>query len=477
MFRRALGFGLLVLVFWVWGSREAVAQQPQVPTGDQLDQLVAPIALYPDTLLAQICAASTDPQQILDADNWLKQNKNLTGQNLINAAQAQKFDPAFVSLVGFPSVLDMMAAHIDDYAALGAAFKANQQTVMDSIQKLRQAAYASGALDTNEYQKVSTQTQGNTQVIVVQPANPQVVYVPQYNPQQVYSQQQQAPPPAQASSGASTGDVVAASLLSFGLGIAIGALIANNNQPYGWGGWGWGWGRGGMYYHNSVFIVNNRYVCPHPYYRPRPVPYNRPIYARPPTNWNSRPYYRPPPSGYRPYGPNNPAYRPGGRPPAPTPYRPAAGYRPPAPVYGNNRAATGNYNATRNPTTGAGATRPATGNVGATRPATGNVGATRPATPATPTTRPATPSTGNVGASRPAPGNADRPSGNQYAGFQQQGNRQTQTQRPQTQQQLSGGKQGAFGGSGSSGASERQASNRGKQSSGGGGSKAGGRQR
>src|SRR5215469_2746324 len=119
----------------------------QVPTGDQLDQLVAPIALYPDTLLAQICAASTDPQQVLDADNWLKQNKSLQGQALINAAQAQKFDPAFISLVSFPQVLDMMAAHIDDFAALGSAFKANQQTVMDSIQRLRQAAYSSGALD------------------------------------------------------------------------------------------------------------------------------------------------------------------------------------------------------------------------------------------------------------------------------------------------------------------------------------------
>src|SRR5215469_8487562 len=123
MFRRALIFALLVPVFWVWGSRETVAQQPAIPTGDQLDQLVAPIALYPDTLLAQISAASTDPQQILDADNWLKQNKSLQGQALIDAARNQGFDPAFISLVSFPQVLDMMAAHIDDFAALGSAFK------------------------------------------------------------------------------------------------------------------------------------------------------------------------------------------------------------------------------------------------------------------------------------------------------------------------------------------------------------------
>jgi len=406
----------------------------QVPTGDQLDQLVAPIALYPDTLLAQICAASTDPQQVLDANNWLKQNKSLQGQPLIDAAKKQGFDPAFISLVSFPSVLDMMAAHIDDYSALGAAFKADQKTVMDSIQKLRQAAYASGALDSNEYQKVSTQTEGNTQVIVVQPANPQVVYVPQYQPQQVYSQTQQAPPPAQAGGGASTGDVVAASLLSFGLGIGIGALIANNNQPYGWG--GWGWHGGGMYVHNNVFVVNNRYASPRPYYRPGPVNYNRPVYARPPTNWAARPYYRPPPAGYRTYAPNSPGYRAGYRPPA-TPYRAPAGYRAPAPVYGANRTAPAN--------------------VGANRPATENLGANRSTTP----------STGNVGVSRPA--------GNQYAGFQQGGENRPQQQ--QVQRESSGGREGAFGGGNNSGASERQASNRGRESSGGGREHAGGRRR
>src|ERR1700739_918780 len=112
MFRRALLFVLVVPIFWV-GTREAVAQQPSVPTGDQLDQLVAPVALYPDALLAQICAASTDPQQILDADNWLHQNSGLSGQALTDAAQQQGFDPAFIALVSFPQVLDMMAQNID----------------------------------------------------------------------------------------------------------------------------------------------------------------------------------------------------------------------------------------------------------------------------------------------------------------------------------------------------------------------------
>src|ERR1700733_12857961 len=286
-----------------------MAQAQDVPSGDQLEQLLAPIALYPDTLLAQICAASGDPQQIIDADNWVKQNGNLSGPALTDAAQQQGFDPAFISLVTFPSVLDAMANNIDDYAAIGAAFKADQASVMSAIQTLRQQAYASGALDSNEYQNVSVEQQDGAQVVVVQPANPQVIYVPQYQPQQVYV------------SGPSQSDVVAASLLSFGAGVAIGALI-NTSQPWGWSAWGWGWGGGGMYYHRNVWNYHRVYVSPHPYYRPRPPVYGRPIYARPPPNWNQRPGYRPPPPGFRP-----PVYRPppgGGRPPGG-----GGGYRPP----------------------------------------------------------------------------------------------------------------------------------------------------
>lgn len=408
---------------WVSGG---VSQAQAVPTGDQLTQLVAPIALYPDTLLAQICAASTDPQQIIDADNWLKQNPGLQGQALQDAALKGGFDPAFVSLVTFPQVLDMMAAHIDDYAALGAAFRANQQTVMSAIQVLRQQAYASGALDSNEYQTVSVQQDGNTKVVVVQPANPQVVYVPQYVPQQVYV------------SGPSTGDVVAASLISFGAGIAIGALI-NNNQPWGWGGWGWGWGGRGVIVHNNVWVYNNRYRSRYPPYRPRPPVYGRPIYARPPNNWNNRPGYRPPPPGYRPNGPNKPGYRPppnngGGRPP-----NPGNGGRPPGGNVGTRPP--GNGNGGRPPGSGGGTRPPAT-----TRPA--------PTPRPTPTTRPG-PTPANRPATRPAPGGA-------FSGHPQGGAKPAQRPQPQT-----GGRPGGFGGS-NNGAAVRQASNRGRASAGGG---------
>jgi hypothetical protein len=314
---------LLVSAIGLWSvgvpSRDAYAQNAS-PTPDQLDQLLAPIALYPDQLVAQICTASTDPQQILDADNWLHQNSGLNGQALTDAAQRQGFDPAFLALINFPQVLDMMAQNIDNYAAIGQAFAASQATVMQAIQRLRQQAYASGALDSNQYQTVQVQSQGASQVIVIQPASPQVVYVPQYNPQVVYQQP-------------STAAVVTASLLSFGAGIALGAWISNNSYPWGWGGWGWNWGRSTVIVHNNYWVVNNRYRPPYPSYHYRPPVYNRPVYVRPPNNWHDRPYYRPPAGGrppapgYRP--PSNPAPRPS--PPANRPAPEQPSHRPPSP--------------------------------------------------------------------------------------------------------------------------------------------------
>ncbi len=359
MVRSAL-VAALIACLWPFGS---MSYAQSVPTEEQLNQLLAPIALYPDTLLAQICAASTDPQQVLDANNWVKQNANLQGQALTDAAQRQGFDPAFISLVSFPAVLDAMAIHIDDYAALGAAFKANQASVMSAIQALRQQAYASGALDSNQYQNVAVEQQNGAQVVVIQPANPQVIYVPMYQPQQVYV------------SAPSQSDVVAASLLSFGAGIAIGALI-NSNQPWGWSSWGWGWGGGGMYYHRSVWHYHNVYVSPRPYYRPRPPAYGPPIYARPPPNWNQRPGYRPPPPGFRP-----PVYRPppsGGKPPGGKPPggEPPGGKPPGKPPAGKPPGGGGGY---KPPSGSNGGNRPP-GNSGGTRPP-GNVGVTRPAAP------------------------------------------------------------------------------------------------
>jgi len=371
-------FALSLLLFHDSGGM--LYSQTAVPTPQELDQLLAPIALYPDTLLAQITTAATIPQEILDVDNWLRQNSGLSGDALQNAAQQQGFDPAFVALVSFPQILDMMAQNIDDYAAIGAAFAANQASVMDSIQRLRAQAYAAGALQSNQQQQVLTQNQGGQQVIVIQPANPQVVYVPTYDPTVVYTRP-------------STGAIVTGTLLTFGAGIAIGALISSH-QPWGWGGWGWNWGhRTVIVNHNTWFAHNNYYRPPRYTYRPRPVPYSyRPGYHG---NWSYRPpNYRPPvggrPPNYRPPAPpvnrpptnRPPNYRPptNSRPPATRPpsYRPPAETRPP-----NNPPSPPNRPPANPPPA---ANRPSTPN---NRPPSGNrpPSQNRPA----PATRPAPP--------------------------------------------------------------------------------------
>ena len=163
------------------------AQAAPPPTPQQLDQLLAPIALYPDSLLAQITTASTNPQEILDVNNWLSQNQNLSLSQLTAAAQQQGFDPAFIALVGFPQVLGMMAENIDDYAAIGAAVTANQDEVSASIQRLRAQAYAAGSLRSTPQQQVEVQQNAGQPIYVIQPVNPQVVYVPQYNLTVVYA--------------------------------------------------------------------------------------------------------------------------------------------------------------------------------------------------------------------------------------------------------------------------------------------------
>ena len=222
---------LVVVLVALQAFQPLLTAQSASLTPQQLDQLLSPIALYPDSLLSQIMTASTNPQEIIDVDNWLAANPSLTGTALTDAAQQQGFDPAFIALVNFPQVLDMMAQHVDDYAAIGNAFAADQAGVTDSIQRLRAQAYAGGSLRSNEQQTVTVQQAGGQTIYVIQPANPQVVYVPQYDPSLVY-----AP---------STGSVVAASLLSFGAGIGLGALFTSS-QPWGWGGWGScsrGWSR------------------------------------------------------------------------------------------------------------------------------------------------------------------------------------------------------------------------------------------
>ncbi|HEY7026946.1 MAG TPA: DUF3300 domain-containing protein [Gemmatimonadales bacterium] len=227
-----------------------------------MDKLMAPIALYPDALLAQVLTAATSPDQVTEFQKWLGNEKS-TGSDLQQAAMDAGFDAAFASLAIFPETVKMLADNMDWTKEIGTAYLSSKDQVMASVQRLRAQAEAKGNLKTNEQQKVTTTTEGGTQTIVIEPANPQVVYVPQYDPQVIYVQQ--APPPS------SSGNAAAAAILGFGLGIAIGAAI--NNDYYGWGAWGCGWHGGGVYYHHTTWVVPVRprypYVRPVPGYRPR----------------------------------------------------------------------------------------------------------------------------------------------------------------------------------------------------------------
>jgi len=144
----------------------------------QLDDLVAPIALYPDNLLSQILAASTYPIEVVEAQQWLQQNRNLKGQQLLDAAKQQNWDPSVQALVVFPDVLTRLNQDIRWTTDLGNAFLAQQADVMHAVQDMRAKAQANGKLQTTPQETVTTQTQNGQSAIVIQPPDPEVVYVP-----------------------------------------------------------------------------------------------------------------------------------------------------------------------------------------------------------------------------------------------------------------------------------------------------------
>jgi hypothetical protein len=197
-----------------------------------LDDLVAPIALYPDQLLAQVLTASTSPQEVLDGGNWIIQNQNLKGDALINAAKTAGFGPSMQYLMNFPQVVDNMCQEMDWTTQLGQAFQSDQKGVMEAVQRKRGQAQKTGNLVSSPQMTVVSKTDSGRQYVEITPANPKVVYVPQYNPVTIYNTQA-APAPAQPtttlvnqSSGVNTGTAVGIGLLSFGVGMAVGAPSA-----------------------------------------------------------------------------------------------------------------------------------------------------------------------------------------------------------------------------------------------------------
>jgi hypothetical protein len=221
----------------------APAEAAKIPN-DQLDSLVAPIALYPDPLLSQTLVASTYPLEIIQLQQWLEKNKGLKDKALADAVQKQGWDPSIQAMAQFPDVVKQLAENIKWTTDLGNAFLAQQSDVMDAVQRMRKKAQDKGNLKTTEQQKVETKVVENKQVIVVQQASPEVVYVPSYNPTVVYGAPVYAYPPI---AYPPPGYYAAGMALSFGVGVAMGAA-------WGGGGWGWGCGWGG---NNDITVNRN----------------------------------------------------------------------------------------------------------------------------------------------------------------------------------------------------------------------------
>lgn len=224
---------------------QAASAEPAAPeiSPEQLDSLVAPIALYPDPLLAQTLVASTYPLEIVQLQQWLAKNPDLKDEALADAVAKQPWDPSIQSMAAIPEVVKRLADDIQWTTDLGNAFLAQQGDVMDAVQRMRKKAQDNGALESNEQQKVETKVVEEKTVIVVEPANPEVIYVPSYSPVVVYGPAIYPYPPIYYPVYPP-----GAAFVSFSFGVMVGAAF--------WGGSCCGCGWGG----NDVNInVNNNF--------------------------------------------------------------------------------------------------------------------------------------------------------------------------------------------------------------------------
>jgi hypothetical protein len=217
---------------------EAAQQTPE-----QLQQLVAPIALYPDALVAQILAAATYPAEVVEADRWMQQHSDLKGKKLADEVNKQSWDPSVKALAQFPSVLANMDKNLSWTSSLGDAYVNQPQDVMNAVQVMRGRAQGAGNLKSTSQENVTTQGQN----IVIEPVNPDVVYVPEYDPWLVYG----APLGVWPGWYPYPGLYLAGAGIAFGVGFGLGFFA----------GFGWGWGHWGFDWHNRAVLYNHaRYI-------------------------------------------------------------------------------------------------------------------------------------------------------------------------------------------------------------------------
>jgi uncharacterized membrane protein YgcG len=253
----ALSFVLVTTSSQILYGYQNAASPPPADSGNptdptprsaaELQALVAPIALYPDALVAQILTASTFPDQVAIANYWMQQNKSLTGSALMQEVNKQSWDASVKALTEFPSVLTNLSNNLTWTSSLGEAYHDQQAEVMTAIQTLRAEAKSAGNLKSSSQ---ITVVQQSPQTIVIQPANPQVVYVPEYNPAVIYGTPYVTP-------GYSAGDVAAAGIIGFGAGIAVGALMSGGCCGWGYSSWNCGWHGTAVVYHGGAYYGNS----------------------------------------------------------------------------------------------------------------------------------------------------------------------------------------------------------------------------
>ena len=250
-----------------------LASNDQTWTPEEMEALLAPIALYPDPVLSQVLLASTNPQEVLDAGNWLVENPDLKDKALDQAAEKAGFTPPMRAIMQFRQIVDQLCLEMGWTSELGQAFTNDESGVFAAVQRLRTQAKDVGNLQSSEQMKVEEKTQGGEQAIVISPPSPQVVYVPQYDPVAAYAPPAAAPAAAAPATtttttttteddddGHSTGSMVATGLLAFGAGLVVANIFDDDDDDY---------------YHNDNYYPNY-----HGGYMPPPPPYYyRPVYG------------------------------------------------------------------------------------------------------------------------------------------------------------------------------------------------------